>query len=205
MSAVLIYKQLFIYLLPFNFLIGEYNLGFQYRYSGDWALDVNIGYLDDIEGSISTNFYEDVFKTGFFYYNGPFVKTSLLSVIPRGPNPLRTDYNQVELGFRWLGYDSLDFEDETEPGKLFNITEKMQAINLSWKAGYNIYSRPNMEINGFIGFGIQARFKNTMVNSYGYNYVSDQFTVNDQVRSTQLAPLFHVGIKVGLQTLELKK
>ena len=92
-------------------------------------------------------------------------------------------------------------EDKTEKGKLFNISEDMQAISLSWKAGYNIIPREVFEINAFVGFGIQMRFKNTTVNSYGYNYHSDMFLVNDITESMQTTPLFHAGIKVGLKTI----
>ncbi len=204
MSAVLLYKQLFIYLIPFNFLIGEYGVGMQYRYTDDWAVDVTLGYVADIENSFTSSVYQDILKTGTFYYSGPFIKASLLSVVPRGSNPLRTDYNQVEVGYRLLGYKNLDFEDESDPGKLFNLTERMQAVSLSWKAGYNIIPRSNFEMNGFLGFGMQLRFKNTLVNSYGYYYNSDLFVVNDQIRSTQVVPLFHAGIKIGLKTLEKK-
>lgn len=201
MIEALLYKKLFIYLIPFNFLIGEYNAGVQYRFADEWAADINLGYTANIENSITSSIYENIFKSGTFYYSGPFIKTSLLSVVPRGSNPLRTDYNQIELGYRILGYDSLDFEDETEKGKLFNITERMQAVNLSWKIGYNILPREVFEINGFVGFGIQVRFKNTTVNSYGYNYHSDMFLVNDITESMQTTPLFHAGIKVGLKTI----
>ena len=45
------------------------------------------------------------------------------------------------------------------------------------------------------------RFKNTTVNSYGYNYHSDMFLVNDITESMQTTPLFHAGIKVGLKTI----
>jgi hypothetical protein len=199
MVEAYLYKQLFIYLLPLNFLVGDVNLGFQYRFAEEWAADLNVGYTMDIEGSFSSNIYEEVFKGGTFYYSGPFVKASLISLIPRGPNPLRTDYNQIEVGYRMLSYDSLDFEDQIEPGKLFNISEDMKAVNLSWKAGYNILPRAVFEINGFVGFGIQMRFKNTWVNSYGYNYISNEFIVNDQTKSMQTVPLFHVGVKIGLK------
>lgn len=177
-------------------------MGLQYRFNDDWAADVNFGYVDDIEGSFTADTYEGLLKTGIFYYSGPFIKGSILSVIPRGPNPLKTDYNQVEVGYKVLGYKNLDFEDESDPGKLFNITERMQAVNLSWKAGYNIIPRAIFQMNGFVGFGIQMRFKNTVVNSYGYDYVSDQFIVNDQSRSTQFVPLFHIGLKVGFQAFD---
>ncbi len=205
MIEALLYKKLFIYLIPFNFLIGEYNAGIQYRFADEWAADINLGYTANIENSITSSVYENIFKSGTFYYSGPFIKTSLLSVVPSGSNPLRTDYNQIEFGYRILGYDSLDFEDETEKGKLFNITERMQAVNLSWKIGYNILPREVFEINGFVGFGIQVRFKNTTVNSYGYNFHSDMFSLGTQTESIQTVPLFHAGIKIGLKALNNQK
>ncbi|MFI5172383.1 MAG: hypothetical protein ACHQFW_08330, partial [Chitinophagales bacterium] len=174
----------------------------QYRFSDEWAFDINAGYVDDIEGSFTSINYEKLFKSGVFYYKGPFVKFSMLSVIPRGPNPLRTDYNQLEVSYKYLTYEDLDFEDENEAGKLFNISEKMHAIGLSWKAGYNIIPRDIFEVNGFVGFGIQLRFKSTLVNSYGYNYQSDQFPLDDESTSTQIVPLFHTGIKIGFKAID---
>lgn len=201
MVEALLYKKLFLYLIPFNFLIGEYNFGMQYRFTDEWAVDINTGYIGNIEGTYTSTVYENIFNSGIFYYSGPFVKTSILAVVPRGTNPLRTDYNQVEIAYRMLGYDKLDFEDKTEKGKLFNISEDMQAVSLSWKAGYNLIPREVFEINAFVGFGIQMRFKNTTVNSYGYNYHSDMFVVNDNSESMQTTPLFHAGIKIGFKTI----
>lgn len=200
MTSLLLYKQLFVYLIPFNVLIGEYNLGMQYRVGEEWAVDLNLGYVSDIEGSLTAELYQDVMQSGVFYYHGPLVKVSAISLVPRGPNPLKTDYNQMEMAFRFLRYDNLDFEDENEPGKVFNISESMKAVSLSWKAGYNIIPRNTFEMNGFVGFGIQLRFKDAIVNSYGYDYHSDQFILNDVARSTQFVPLFHAGIKIGLKT-----
>ena len=202
MVQALLYKKLFIYLLPFNFIVGEYNVGMQFRFTDEWAFDINAGFVDNIEGSLTANIYENVLKTGVFYYSGPVVKFSMLSVVPRGPNPLRTDYNQMEVSYRYLSYHDLDFEDESEVGKVFNITEYMHAIGLSWKAGYNIIPRNIFETNVFIGFGLQIRFKNTLVNSYGYDYQSDQYIVDDKSNSTQLVPLFHTGIKIGLKAID---
>ena len=187
MVEALLYKKLFLYLIPFNFLIGEYNFGMQYRFTDEWAVDINTGYIGNIEGTYTSTVYENIFNSGTFYYSGPFIKTSILAI--------------VEIAYRMLGYDELDFEDKTEKGKLFNISEDMQAISLSWKAGYNIIPREVFEINAFVGFGIQMRFKNTTVNSYGYNYHSDMFVVNDITESMQTTPLFHAGIKVGLKTI----
>ena len=78
----------------------------------------------------------------------------------------------------------------------------MHAISLSWKAGYNIIPRDIFEINGFLGFGLQVRFKDTLVNSYGYNYHSDQFNLYDRTTSTQVVPLFHLGLKIGFKVVE---
>lgn len=197
----LLYKKLFLYLIPFNFLIGEYNVGAQYRFTDEWAFDINAGYVANIEGSWMSNTYESILKSGTFYYSGPFIKFSMLSVIPRGPNPLRTDYNQLELSYRFLSYDNLDFADESDPDKVFNISENMNAISLSWKAGYNIIPRDVFEMNCFVGFGLQLRLKTTTVNSYGYFYQSDQFPVNNTTNATQIVPLFHLGLKVGYKTL----
>ncbi len=202
MVEALLYKKLFIYLIPFNFLVGEYNAGMQFRFTDEWAFDINAGFVDAIEGSFTANTYERLLKSGVFYYSGPFAKFSMISVIPRGPNPLRTDYNQLEVSYRYLSYHDLDFEDESEIGKVFNITEYMHAIGLSWKAGYNIVPREVFEINGFVGFGIQLRFKNTLVNSYGYDYQSDQFPLDDNSTSTQIVPLFHAGLKVGFKAID---
>ncbi len=202
MIEALLYKKLFLYLIPFNFLVGEFGAGAQYRFNYEWAADLHAGYTADIEGTFTGNIYEGIFKSGNFYYSGPFVKVSVLSVIPRGPNPLRTDYNQLEVAYRYLSYDNLDFTDQDDPDKVFNLSEDMQAISLSWKAGYNIIPRDVFELNGFIGFGLQVRMKTTYVNSYGYFYQSDQFPVGDITRSTQLVPLFHAGIKIGYKTLE---
>jgi len=202
MVEVLLYKKLFIYLLPFNFLVGEYNLGLQYRFNEEWAFDINAGYINDIEGTFTAETYENLLNAGIFYYYGPFAKFSMLSVIPRGPNPLKTDYNQMEVAYKFLSFDELDFEDESEQGKLFNITESMHAISLSWKVGYNIIPRDIFELNGFLGFGLQVRFKNTLVNSYGYNYHSDQFNLFDRTTSTQVVPLFHLGLKIGFKAVQ---
>ncbi|HMZ90410.1 MAG TPA: hypothetical protein PLL28_10100 [Chitinophagales bacterium] len=200
MTSLLLYKQLFVYLIPFNVLIGEYNLGMQYRIGEEWAVDLNLGYVDDTEGALTAELYQDILQSGVFYYHGPLVKVSALSLVPRGPNPLKTDYNQLEFACRFLRYDNLDFEDENEPGKLFNISEQMKAVSLSWKAGYIIVPRNTFEMNGFVGFGIQTRFKNTIVNSYGTNYQSNVFILNDVSSSIQFVPLFHAGIKIGLKT-----
>ncbi len=204
MIESLLYKKLFLYLLPFNFLVGEYNLGMQYRFNEEWAFDINGGYVRNIEGTVTANLYENLLSAGTFYYQGPVAKVSIISVLPRGPNPLRTDYNQIEVAYRYLSYENLDFEDESEKGKLFNISENMQAISLSWKVGYNLIPRDIFEVNAFVGFGMQLRFKDTFVNSYGYNYHSDQFNLYTRTSSTQAVPLLHLGIKVGLKTLSNK-
>lgn len=199
MTQALLFKQLFIYLLPFNLLVGEYGLSIQYRFNQEWAADLTLGYQDAIEGSPQAEFYQDVMRQGVFYYSGPVAKVSVLSLVPRGPNPLKTDYNQMELGYRYLGYDSLEFMDEQEPGKVFNISERMHAVNLSWKAGYTIIPREVFEVNGFVGFGLQLRFKETTVNSYGYNFDSHQFNKNETTSAAQFAPLLHAGVKIGFK------
>lgn len=200
MTQALLFKQLFVYLLPFNFLVGEYSLGMQYRFHEEWAADLTFGYQDAIEGSPQAELYQDVMRQGVFYYSGPVAKLSVLSLVPRGPNPLKTDYNQLELGYRYLGYDSLDFMDEQEAGKMFNISERMHAVNVSWKAGYIIIPREVFEMNGFVGFGLQMRFKETTVNSYGYNFDSQQFDKNETTDALQFVPMFHAGVKIGLKT-----
>lgn len=199
MTEVLLFKQLFVYLIPLNILVGEYNLGFQYRLNEEWAADMTIGYQDAIEGSYVANVYQDLLRQGAFYYSGPVVKFSVVSLVPRGLNPLKTDYNQLELGIRFLSYDSLDFNAEAPPDLTFNISEKMQAVNLSWKAGYNLVPRAVFEVNTFVGFGLQMRFIEKTVNSQGYNYNSHEYDVNEVTNSLQFAPLFHAGIKVGIK------
>lgn len=199
MTEILLFKQLFVYLLPLNVLLGEYDLGFQYRFSETWAADITVGYQTDIEGTFTAETYRDIFRQGTFYYSGPVARASLIRMVPRGINPLKTDYNQLELGYRYLSYDSLDFMDEEEPGKVFNISENMHAVNLSWKAGYNLVPRQVFEMNGFVGFGLQMRFKETTVNSYGYDFNSHQFPKEDTTNALQFVPLFHAGIKIGLK------
>ena len=199
MTETLLFKQLFVYLLPFNIFLGEFDMGFQYRFSEAWAADLTVGYQTNIEGTFTAELYRDIFRQGNFYYSGPVARVSLISLVPRGVNPLKTDYNQLELGYRYLGYDSLDFMDEEEPGKVFNISENTHAVNVSWKAGYILVPRAIFEINGFVGFGLQMRFKETTVNSYGYDYDSHQFPKNETTQAVQFLPLFHTGIKIGLK------
>ncbi|MEZ5013681.1 MAG: hypothetical protein R2794_05265 [Chitinophagales bacterium] len=201
MSALL-YKQLFFYIIPLNFLVGEYNGGLEYRFSDGWATGINAGYVVSLEGTDLSAFYEEVFPGAAFYYQGPFVKVSILSVLPYGPNPLRTNYNQLEFSARFLHYNDLDFEDEEEPGKVFNISENVKALGLSWKAGYTIYDGNITNMSAFIGFGLQLRMKETFVNSYGYDYNSHQFIIDDRSTSAKLIPLFHIGLKTGLKALD---
>jgi len=201
MEAI-IYKKLFIYLIPLNFLFGDYNAGFQIRYPDDWAIDVNVGYVDDIQGTTVANIYEDVFKSQKFYYHGPFIKTSFVSLYSRGFNPFRTDFNQIEASYKLLSYEDLDFFDPIDTGKVFNKSETMHAFGLSWMAGYNIVNGQTFQLDGFVGFGLQMRFSNILVNSYGENYQSDQFVLNERDRSEHLVPLFNAGFKIGLKMLE---
>jgi hypothetical protein len=201
----LLYKKLLIYLIPFNYLFGDYNMGLQYRYSDAWAIDVNVGYIDDIHGTSIAGIYEDLFKSEKFYYHGPFIKTSFVSLFARGFNPFRTDYNQIEMSYKLLSYDGLDFYDPLDTtGKVFNKSEILQAIGFSWIAGYNIVNGETFHLDGFLGFGLQFRFSNILYNSYGYNNNSDQYYLGDYERSMQLVPLLHAGVKVGLWMLPAK-
>lgn len=199
----LLYKKLLIYFIPLNYLFGEYNVGAQYQFPNDWAINMNVGYVDDIQGTYVANVYEDIFKSEKFYYHGPFVKASFVSMYARGFNPFKTDYNQFELSYKLLSYQGLDFYDPVDTtGKVFNKSEILQAIGLSWSAGYDIINANTFYLDGFIGFGLQIRFSNILYNSYGYNNNSDQFYLGDYEKSNQLVPLFQGGVRVGLKFLE---
>ncbi len=202
----LIYKKLLIYLIPFNYLFGDYNVGIEYRYPGDWAIDLNMGYIDDIHGTPLAGLYEDLFQSEKFYYHGPFIKASFVTLYSRGFNPFRTDYNQIEFSYKLLSYEGIDFYDPIDTaGKVYNKSEILQAIGLSWMAGYNIINGETFHLDGFLGFGLQIRFSNILYNSYGYNNHSDQFYMGDYEKSNIIVPLFQAGLKIGIRMLETRE
>lgn len=198
----LFYGKLFIYLLPFNFLFGEYNAGIEYRAWQSWSLDVNAGYINPIQGSQIDTWYQDIFNENKFYYQGAVLRISMLSLYPRGVNPFRTDYNQIMLSCRLVGYDHLDFVDDPDTGKVFNLSEHMQAIGLSWIAGYNLINTHIFKVNAFIGFGLQGRFRTITTNSYGYNFNSSMYPLAEKDHVFQVAPLVHIGLKAGFSLHE---
>ena len=73
MVEALLYKKLFLYLIPLNFLIGEYNFGMQYRFTDEWAVDINAGYIGNIDGTYTSTIYENIFNSGNFYDSGPSI------------------------------------------------------------------------------------------------------------------------------------
>lgn len=203
MMEAILYKKLLIYCIPLNFLIGDYNVGVQYRFPYEWGIDVNVGYRDAIQGNMVANLYEDVFSFDKFYYQGPFIKASFVSLYARGFNPFRTDYTQVEMSYKLLSYQELDFFDPIDTtGKVFNQSEILQAIGLTWVAGYNIVNGSTFHMDGFVGFGLQMRYSNILYNSYGYYNNSDQYYLGDYEKSKHLVPLFQAGIKLGIQMFE---
>ena len=196
----LLYKKFFLFVIPLSYVFGEYNAGFQYRFSQNWAADASVAYVDDIQNSVVSNIYVDVFNSNRFYYHGLAFRAGIISLYPRGINPFKTDYNKLELSYKMLRYDNLDFVDNADSGKVFNISEKMNGCGLSWIIGYDIFERDMIKLDGFLGFGLQFRFRDILVNSYGYDFQSDMFPLDDEEHSFGVVPLLNVGVRIGLKT-----
>jgi hypothetical protein len=76
----------------------------------------------------------------------------------------------------------------------------MNVIGLSYLAGYEIVNTNTFRLNGFVGFGLQARFRNRHINSYGYNFQSDMYVLNDNQQLIMLVPMLNAGIQIGIKT-----
>jgi hypothetical protein len=197
-------KKLFLYISPLNYVFGEYNAGAEYILNERWALDVNAAYIYEQEGGIVDRIYQDVFNSNKLLYQGPSIRIGAISFYENGVNPFRTDYNEVELLYRYLWYTNVDFTDDADTGKVFNISETMHVTGLSWMAGYELADNNNFHLDGYVGFGLQMRFRNIHINSYGFNFNSDEFLLNDTQHATRLVPMLNAGIRIGLKVLEVK-
>lgn len=193
-------KSLFLYLSPFNFIFGEYGAGVQYYLNHDWALDFSPAYIYEYDGSPEDILLNDIFNTDKIFYQGPSLRAGLVRLYPSGVNPLRTDYNEIELVCRYLWYNNVDFIDEPDTGKVFNISEKMQVAGLSYLAGYEIVNKNSFRLDGFAGFGLQVRFRQRTINSYGYNYNSSEFMLDEEQKLTRLVPMLNAGLRIGIKT-----
>jgi hypothetical protein len=65
-------------------------------------------------------------------------------------------------------------------------------------------NRNSFKLDGYVGFGLQVRFQNITVNSYGYNYESDMYMLNDNDNATRLVPMLNAGMRIGLKMGERK-
>ncbi|MFN0276961.1 MAG: hypothetical protein ACKVPJ_14525, partial [Chitinophagales bacterium] len=143
-------KKLFIYLSPINYFFGEYNVGGQYLISDHWALDVNVAYIYEYEGSPADQMYNELFNVDKILYQGPSLRVGAVSLFPSEVNPLRTDFNELELMYRYLWYSNIDFIDDPDTGKVFNMSETMNVIGASWIAGYELLNSNSFKFDGFV-------------------------------------------------------
>ncbi|MBC8047583.1 MAG: hypothetical protein H7Y00_12360 [Fimbriimonadaceae bacterium] len=168
--------------------------------NSDWVFDVNAAYIYEYEGSPADQFYTDVLNIDKILYQGPSLRVGAISLYPSGINPLRTDYNELELLYRYLWYTEVDFIDDPDSGKVFNISENMHVAGLSWIAGYEFVKSNNFKLDCYLGFGIQMRFSDITVNSYGYDFDSDMYVLNDHNNATRLVPMLNAGVHIGVFT-----
>ncbi|MBC8172354.1 MAG: hypothetical protein H7X71_00490 [Chitinophagales bacterium] len=192
-------KSLFIYIVPLNYFFGEYNVGLHYLIKEQWAADFNTGYIYQYEGSPADQLYNDVFNFDKINYQGPFLRAGIVSLYHSGINPLRTDYYEFELLYRYLFYHNVDFADESEPGKVFNMSETTNAVGLSWIAGYILINGEHFQLDAFGGFGLQFQFREITINSYGYDFQSDQILLNDRHHATRYLPMLNAGLRIGFK------
>lgn len=194
-------KKLFIYLSPLNYFFGEYNMGGQYLLNESWALDVNVAYIYEQEGSPADLLYNNLFNVDKVLYQGPSLRLGAVSMFSSDVNPLRTDFSELELMYRYLWYTDVDFLDDPDTGKVFNISETMNVVALSWIAGYELMNKNNFKLDGYVGFGLQTRFRNITVNSYGYNYDSNMYALNDHDVAIRVVPMLNAGLRIGFHML----
>lgn len=172
--------------------------------SDHWALDVNVAYIYEYEGSPADQMYNELFNVDKILYQGPSLRVGAVSLFPSEVNPLRTDFNELELMYRYLWYSNIDFIDDPDTGKVFNMSETMNVIGASWIAGYELLNSNSFKFDGFVGFGLQVRFRNLTLNSYGFNFDSGMYELNDIENGTRLVPMLNAGVRIGLKMLDAK-